>query len=78
MVSGICAQIWTEEPELTADQVEQRLFDMARDVEEPGFDADSGWGLVEPREDAPRLTRVYPAVRGAVAVALLTALMSLK
>ena len=51
---------------------------MARDVEEPGFDADSGWGLVEPWEDAPRLTGAYPVVGGAVAVALLTALMSLK
>lgn len=78
VVSGICAQIWTKEPELTAEEVKQRLFDMARDVEEPGFDGDSGWGLVEPWEDAPRLAGAYPVVGGAVSVALLTALMSLK
>ena len=78
VVSGICARIWTQEPELTADEVKQRLFDMARDVEEPGFDGDSGWGLVEPGEDAPQLTGAYPVVRGAVSVALLTALLSLR
>ena len=78
VVSGICARIWTEEPELTADEVKQRLFDMARDVEEPGFDGDSGWGIVEPLRDAPQRTGAYPVVRGAVSVALMTALLSLR
>lgn len=46
IVSGLCAAIWTEEPELSADEVRERLRASAKDIEAPGFDADSGWGLV--------------------------------
>ena len=46
-VSGLCARLWQEDPSLTAAQVRQKLFLLARDVGEPGFDRDSGWGLVE-------------------------------
>lgn len=46
VVSGLCAAIWAAEPELSADEVRERLYAAAEDVGEPGFDADSGWGIV--------------------------------
>lgn len=45
-VSGVCAAILTAQPELTAEQVYDLLVAMAKDIEQPGFDADSGWGIV--------------------------------
>ncbi len=61
-VSGLCARLWQEDPALTAAQVRQKLFRLARDVGEPGFDRDSGWGLAETAPaalpiDARRLPR---------------------
>lgn len=46
-VSGVCADIWSKSPELTSEQVYERLLESVRDIGEPGFDRDSGWGLVE-------------------------------
>ncbi len=45
-VSGLCATIWQTLPNLTAEEVCDILFSSAIDVEESGFDANSGWGLV--------------------------------
>lgn len=45
-VSGVCAAILTAQPELTAEQVYDLLVSMAQDIEQPGFDTDSGWGIV--------------------------------
>lgn len=45
-VSGVCAAIWTAQPDLSAEEVSRTLFSIAEDVGEAGFDADSGWGLV--------------------------------
>lgn len=47
VVSGICAALWSANPAWTADEVRQALFTMARDVAAPGFDAESGWGVVQ-------------------------------
>ncbi|MGN1001710.1 MAG: S8 family peptidase [Oscillospiraceae bacterium] len=52
VVSGLCAAIWAAEPELSADQVRERLYAMAKDIGEPGFDTDSGWGIVSTQPDA--------------------------
>ena len=52
-VSGLCAAIWTAEPELSADEVRERLYASAADVGAPGFDADSGWGIVSAAQSAP-------------------------
>lgn len=46
-VSGLCAALLTAQPELTAQEVRDALFSMAEDVGQPGFDPDSGWGLVQ-------------------------------
>ena len=46
VVSGLCAAIWATEPELSADEVCERLYSTAKDIGEPGFDTDSGWGIV--------------------------------
>lgn len=45
-ITGVCAALWTQVPELTAEEVRQALFALARDIGAPGFDADSGWGIV--------------------------------
>lgn len=45
-ISGVCAAILTAQPELTAEQVYDLLISMAQDIEQPGFDTDSGWGIV--------------------------------
>ncbi len=46
-ISGVCAEIWSREPSLSAEEVCDRLFEMAQDVCEPGYDTDSGWGIVQ-------------------------------
>ena len=51
-VSALCAAIWAAEPDLSADQVRERLYASAKDVGEPGFDTDSGWGVVSARPEA--------------------------
>lgn len=45
-ISGICAKIWSEEPDLSAAQVYQKLIASAQDIGEAGYDEDSGWGIV--------------------------------
>ncbi|MEG2001040.1 MAG: S8 family serine peptidase, partial [Evtepia sp.] len=52
-VSGLCAAILTQQPELTPAQVRERLFIEAADIEQAGFDTDSGWGLVGQKQNAP-------------------------
>ena len=46
LVAGAAAWVWTRRPELEVTQ----LFDLMRwsatDVDEPGFDEDTGWGLL--------------------------------
>lgn len=61
LISGVCAEIWAQEPELTPEQVRQRLYAMAQDIGPEGFDKDSGWGIVAaPGQSLPFLD-VAPA-----------------
>lgn len=46
-ISGVCGQILTENPTMTAAEVQSALFDMALDIGEVGYDADSGWGVIK-------------------------------
>lgn len=46
-ISGVCGQILTENPTMTAAELQSALFDMAWDIGEVGYDADSGWGVVK-------------------------------
>lgn len=46
-VSGVCAKLWNENPDLSSKEVCQKLFENARDIGEKGFDKESGWGIVE-------------------------------
>lgn len=48
LVSGLAAKLWSENPELTAEQVARKLCGMARDIGPVGYDVDSGWGILEP------------------------------
>lgn len=45
-VSGICAALLLRTPTLSGDEVCQALFSSAKDLGTPGYDADTGWGLV--------------------------------
>lgn len=45
MIAGAMGLIWSADPTLPADSVEQLLIDFARDLRDPGRDTRTGWGL---------------------------------
>ena len=47
IVAGAAAWLWTRRPELVASQVVEVLRGSARDVGRPGFDVDTGFGIVD-------------------------------
>lgn len=49
LVAGAAAWIWTARPELDAGQVAEILRRSARDIDTPGRDASSGFGLLDVR-----------------------------
>lgn len=55
IVSGLCASLWAAEPELDAAGVQARLLELTQDLGQPGYDDDTGWGLVQPIQDAGKL-----------------------
>lgn len=65
IVSALCAAIWAAEPELSADEVRERLYSTAKDVGEPGFDTDSGWGIVSTQPGVAEDTPDTESIRGA-------------
>lgn len=65
VVSALCAAIWAAEPELSADQVRERLYSTAKDVGQPGFDTDSGWGIVSTQSGVTEDTPYTESARGA-------------
>ncbi|MFT5423452.1 MAG: subtilisin family serine protease [Phycisphaerales bacterium] len=46
LVAGVLGLVWSADPSLTADQVEQVLIDTATDMGSAGRDVTSGWGRV--------------------------------
>lgn len=48
VVSGVAADIWACDPSMSADEVKNILASTATDIYSEGFDADSGWGIVNP------------------------------
>lgn len=46
-VSALCAKVISERPNLTAKQVVNSVIGTARDIEKPGYDKDSGWGIAD-------------------------------
>ena len=46
IVAAAAAWLWTVRPTLDWTQIEEILRSTARDVGAPGFDADTGWGIV--------------------------------
>ena len=46
LVSGVCARLLARHPKLTPVRVRSALYALAEDVLDPGFDFDSGWGLL--------------------------------
>jgi subtilisin family serine protease len=49
IVTGIASLLLSKNPNLTAEQVKRILINSARDIETPGYDNLSGWGLVDAR-----------------------------
>jgi subtilisin family serine protease len=49
IVAGVAALVWSKTPTLTAVEVRQRLEQTARDVEVPGRDLYTGFGIVDAR-----------------------------
>ena len=52
--AGLCARILSEQPELTPAEVRERIFGMAEDIGEAGYDPASGWGVL-PADTTPVL-----------------------
>jgi thermitase len=46
-VAGLAALIRSERPDLAVDQITQIITSTARDVEDPGWDAVTGWGRID-------------------------------
>jgi hypothetical protein len=47
IVTAAAAWVWTMRPTLSVTQITELLRESARDVNAPGFDAASGWGIVD-------------------------------
>jgi subtilisin family serine protease len=47
IVAGVASLVWSLRPELTADEVRRVLLQSARDVDAPGRDQYTGYGLVD-------------------------------
>jgi hypothetical protein len=59
LVAGAAAWVWTHRPELGVTQLFDLMRWSARDIDVPGFDEDTGWGLL----DVPAaLSATAPAV----------------
>lgn len=62
-ISGVCGQLLTQNPNLTAAEVRAELFAMAQDIGEVGYDTDSGWGVVKTvTVSDPTVMRFWTAV----------------
>ncbi|WP_155374332.1 type VII secretion-associated serine protease mycosin [Catellatospora vulcania] len=48
ITAGVAALVWSKYPDLTADQVLERLTRTAQDKGQPGRDNDYGFGLIDP------------------------------
>lgn len=48
VASGIAADIWACNPDMSAEEVKQVLASTATDIYTSGFDAYSGWGIINP------------------------------
>lgn len=45
-VSGIASLFFTENPDLTADQVVDLIYATATDIDDPGWDRETGYGEI--------------------------------
>ena len=59
-VSGLAALLWSMEPTLTADQVEQVIEDTAFDLGAPGWDQYYGWGRINALAAVTKLLVLAP------------------
>ena len=59
-VSGAASLVWAANPELSFQQVKQLLIDTAADLDVPGWDAQTGAGLVDIKEAISRAPFVEP------------------
>ena len=53
LVTGVCARLLHQYPELTPKQARSALFALCRDILEPGYDQRSGWGILLAEPEIP-------------------------
>lgn len=58
-VSGVAALIWSERPDLSADQIAQIITVTARDVADTGWDQNTGWGRIDAFAAVKRVALLY-------------------
>jgi subtilisin family serine protease len=49
-VSGLAALVYAQQPTLTPDQAAQLLEKTAQDIDDPGWDPNTGWGRIDARQ----------------------------
>lgn len=62
VVSGICARLLARHPTLTPERVREALCAFAEDILEPGFDAQSGWGILPTDLKIPASSGALPTL----------------
>ncbi len=59
IVSGVASLVWANRPELTANQVRLIIEQSARDIEAPGYDRLTGYGVVDAKSALAADPRFY-------------------
>ncbi len=67
LLTGLCGRLLELYPGLAPAELRSKLYSMAADILEPGFDSLSGWGVVSPGlfpfRDVPPDSWSYPGIR---------------
>ena len=66
VVSGIAAYVLSLNPSMTVEQLKSVLSETATDIYDKGFDAYSGWGVINPYQAIARMTGSANTVGGFV------------
>ncbi|KAF2956124.1 S8 family serine peptidase [Marinitoga sp. 38H-ov] len=64
-VSALAALLWEKHPNATAYQIRKLIEMSAKDVDKPGYDTNSGYGVIDPKK---ALSLPLPEEKGAMAI----------
>jgi subtilisin family serine protease len=68
-VAGVVALLLSKYPNLSTEQVRELISATAVDIATPGYDADSGWGRIDPAAALARADRMFGSAAQATASA---------